>query len=227
MRTRLVSLAFVMALAMPAALRPAAETRTAIAWTNGKWFDGTAFRSVDVYSVGDRLTLKRPRSVDRTVDLAGRYVTGAFGEAHNHNIPGGDTDENIRTYLKQGIFYVMIQANVPEAPAELAAQGQCARNGRRRVRQRNLHRPRRASHGARPAEHQERRNERRRPARRLPPSGGQQGATSTAEWDTRIRQQHPDFIKLTLAYSEDRVAGIPRPATATVTASTPRWPRTS
>ena len=30
-------------------------------------------------------------------------------------------------------------------------------------------------------------------------------------WATRIRKQQPDFIKLTLVYSEDRVAGRPRP----------------
>jgi hypothetical protein len=49
-------------------------------------------------------------------------VAGAFAEGHNHNIPGRDTDANIRTYLSQGIFYVIIQANVPEAPRELAAK---------------------------------------------------------------------------------------------------------
>ena len=30
-------------------------------------------------------------------------------------------------------------------------------------------------------------------------------------WSTRIQKQQPDFIKLTLVYSEDRVAGLPRP----------------
>ena len=44
---------------------------------------------------------------------------GAFGEAHNHNIPSGDTERTIRTYLEQGIFYTMIQTNVQEAPAKL------------------------------------------------------------------------------------------------------------
>src|SRR5687768_14587316 len=83
------------------------------AWTNGQWFDGESFRKVDVYSIGPRLTLKRPRAVDRTVDLAGGFVTGAFGEAHNHHIPGVDTTASIRAYLAQGIFYVMIQGNSP------------------------------------------------------------------------------------------------------------------
>jgi hypothetical protein len=74
---------------------------------------------VDVYSIGDRLTLKNPSKVGRTVDLTGRFLMGAFGEAHNHNIPSVDTDRTIRTYLEQGIFYVMIQTNVAEPPAKL------------------------------------------------------------------------------------------------------------
>lgn len=44
---------------------------------------------------------------------------GAFGEAHNHNIPSDNTERTIRAYLEQGIFYVMIQTNMPDAPAKL------------------------------------------------------------------------------------------------------------
>jgi Amidohydrolase family len=211
MRTRLVSLAAVMALALPAALHPAAETRAATAWTNGKWFDGAAFRSMEVYSVGDRLTLKRPSTVDRTVDLAGRYVTGAFAEAHNHNIPGGDTHENIRTYLKQGIFYVMIQANVPEAPAELA--GKVNASGTVDVAFANgLF----TAPGGHPTALVQR-NIRNGGMTDADLNGGflhpvASKAEIDREWGTRIRQQHPSFIKIVLAYSEDRVAGIPRPA---------------
>ena len=108
------SFSVVLAVAAAAAQEP--ET---VAWRNGAWFDRTGFRRVDVYSIGDRLTLKSPSKVDRTVDLTGKFLMGAFGEAHNHNIPSGDTERTIRTYLEQGIFYVMIQTNVPEAPAKL------------------------------------------------------------------------------------------------------------
>jgi hypothetical protein len=102
------------------ALTPAAaQERETVAWRNGAWFDGTGFRRVDVYSVGDRLTLKNPSRVDRTVDLTGRFLMGAFGEAHNHNIPSDDTERTIRAYLDRGIFYVMIQTNVPDAPAKV------------------------------------------------------------------------------------------------------------
>jgi hypothetical protein len=83
------------------------------AWINGRWFDGASFQKRDMYTVGGRLTAKHPRGIDRTVDLDGGYVTPAFGEGHNHNIPFPNTAEMIRTYLSQGIFYVMIQDNVP------------------------------------------------------------------------------------------------------------------
>ena len=102
---RLTGLVLLVILAVAAAAAQAPET---VAWRNGAWFDETVFRRVDVYSVGDRLTLKSPGKVDRTVDLTGRFLMGAFGEAHNHNIPSGDT---ARTYLEQGIFYAMIQTN--------------------------------------------------------------------------------------------------------------------
>jgi hypothetical protein len=83
-----------LAIALAAA---AAQTPETVAWRNGAWFDGASFRRVDVYSVGDRLTLKGPARIDRTVDLAGRFLAGAFGEAHNHNVPSGDTARTIRT----------------------------------------------------------------------------------------------------------------------------------
>src|SRR5205809_6698093 len=103
---RLAALVALVAL-VTAARRAAAPSATA--WSNGTWFDGAEFRRVDVYSIDDRLTLKRPDTIDRTVDLAGGHVTGAFGEAHTHQVTSGDADASIRTYLRQGIFYVMSQ----------------------------------------------------------------------------------------------------------------------
>ncbi len=66
-----VFLLFAVALTAVAAREP--ET---IMWRNGAWFDGTGFRRVDVYSIGDRLTLKNPSKVDRAVDLTGRFLMG-------------------------------------------------------------------------------------------------------------------------------------------------------
>jgi hypothetical protein len=191
-----------------AAASPAIPRTTA--WTNGQWFDGASFRRVDVYSVGGRLTLRRPKTVDGTVDLAGGYVTGAFGEAHNHNIPGVDTPANIRTYLAQGIYYVMIQANTPESPEKLKAlidspvsvdvafaNGVFTSPGGHPTAlvQRNV-----KNGGMTPADLD---------------GGFLLPVTTTTDvdrrWWAQVRKQHPDFVKIILVYSEDRMAGVPRP----------------
>jgi len=201
------SLFLLFVLAVAAA--PAQEPET-VAWRNGAWFDRTGFRRVDVYSIGDRLTLKNSSKVDRTVDLTGKFLVGAFGEAHNHNIPSDNTDRTIRTYLEQGIFYVMIQTNVPGAPAKLKAlinrpdsvdvlfaNGSFTAPGGHPTAlvRRNI------ANGGMTSEDLD--------------GGFLQPVRSREDidrvWATRIKKQQPDFIKLTLVYSEDRVAGLPPP----------------
>lgn len=195
-------------LAVAAGSLPAAGP-VVTAWTGGRWFDGKGFRRVDVYSSGDRLTLRRPQRVDRTVDLIGRYVTGAFGEAHNHNIPSQDTAATIRDYLARGIFYVMIQGNAPSvrgslqplvnAPATVDvafANGLFTAPGGHPTAlvQRNIRNGGMAEddlHG-----------------------GFLVPVASPGDVDRvwpRVRAQRPDFIKIVLVYSEDRAAGRPRP----------------
>ena len=196
---------FAFALAAAAAQEP-----ESVAWRNGAWFDGTGFRRVDVYSIGDRLTLENPSKVDRTVDLTGRFLMGAFGEAHNHNIPSGDTKRTIRTYLEQGIFYVMIQTNVPEAPAKL--KGLINRPDSVDVLFANGSFTAPGGHPAALV----RRNIANGGMTNEDLDGGFLQPLRSREdidrvWSTRIKKQRPDFIKLTLVYSEDRVAGLPRP----------------
>jgi hypothetical protein len=183
----------------------------AVAWSNGLWFDGRAFREADVYSVGDRLTLKRPRAVERTVSLGGRHVVGAFAEAHNHNIPGADTPAMIREYLARGIYYVMIQENVPQARAELGARINVPTSVDVAFANGAFTAP-----GGHPSAL----------VGRNIANGGMTSAdldggflnpvSSRADvdraWDRAVRLQHPDFVKMTLVYSEDRVAGVERPA---------------
>src|SRR5687767_4959961 len=181
------------------------------AWTNGQWFDGESFRKVDVYSIGPRLTLKRPRAVDRTVDLAGGFVTGAFGEAHNHNIPGVDTPASIRAYLAQGIFYVMIQGNSPFVRDSLRplvntpdsvdvafANGLFTAPGGHPTAlvERNI-----ARGGMK---------EEDRVGGFLVPVASNDDVDRL--WWTRVRKQDADFVKIVLVYSEARVAGVPRPS---------------
>jgi len=188
----------------------AAQQHETVAWRNGAWFDGTGFRRVDVYSVGDRLTLRAPSKIDRTVDVTGRFLTGAFGEAHNHNIPSDDTARTSRAYLGRGIFYVMIQTNTPEGPGKI--EGLINRPDAVDVLFAN------GSFTA-PGGHPSalvRRNIANGNMTSDDLDGGFIHAVRSREdidrvWSTRIEKQHPDFIKLTLVYSEDRLAGLPRP----------------
>lgn len=80
---------------------------------NGRWFNGATFELATLYSVDGFLTKKRPGKVDSIVDLTGKYIVPPFGEAHNHNISRPATEMELNRYVQQGIFYVMIQNNMP------------------------------------------------------------------------------------------------------------------
>lgn len=203
--------AVVVGVALSAALLHGDDAAVVTAWTNGRWFNGTAFIRADVYSRGSRITLKRPRTVQRTVDLSGRYLVPAFGEAHNHNLPGPDVPGTIRRYLEQGIYYVMIQGNAPGARDEI--RGLVNQPGSVRVVFANGIFTAPGGHPSALVE----RNIARGGMSADDRDGGFLHPVSSTDnidraWWQAITPQHPDFIKLVLAYSEDRVAGIPRPS---------------
>lgn len=84
-----------------------AQRNVVIAFTNGSWFNGASFETRTGYSIGGRLTFRRPTHIDRTIDLKGGFVIPPFGEAHNHNVePINKVDALIARYLQHGIFYV-------------------------------------------------------------------------------------------------------------------------
>ena len=96
--------------AKAAGLQPSAK---AYEFVNGQWFDGQKFQVKKFYSVGRVLTTRKPASVERVFDLAGKYVIPPFGDAHNHSLSGPfNADSMIRQYLKDGIFYVKNPANI-------------------------------------------------------------------------------------------------------------------
>lgn len=112
--------ALCLALATLAVPRRAAQDDAALAFTNGRWFDGESFREETVYAVGGVFTRRRPARVDSTVDLAGRWVVPPYGEAHNHNVEGSRAAEVSRGYLEAGIFYVKNPNSLPRARERLA-----------------------------------------------------------------------------------------------------------
>ena len=140
-----------------------------------------------------------------------QVLDGAFGEAHNHNIPSGDTGRTIRTYLEQGIFYVMIQTNVPGSSSEAEGSDQSTRLHRRCCSRTGTF----TAPGGHPTA-LVRRNIANGGMTNEDLDGGFLQPLRSREdidrvWWTLIKKQRPDFIKLTLVYSEDRVAGLPRP----------------
>lgn len=192
---------------------PTDQSEPAIAWVGGSWFDGDTFAQMDVYTVGEKLTLARPGDIVRTEDLSGQYVVPPLGEGHNHNIPGAPTEEAIQRYLGDGVLYTMIQGNVPRARAEVAAlvnqpesldvifaNGLFTAPGGHpsALVARNL------ALGTMTLEDAE---------------GGflhsvQSEADIERVWEDSINSQQPDFIKLVLVYSEDRQRLRPRPDTS-------------
>jgi hypothetical protein len=76
-------------------------------FVGGYWFDGRRFKRAHYYCLDGILTGKKPRRLDATLDLTGKYVIPPFGEAHNHNVePGPGLQTLLRRYLREGVFYV-------------------------------------------------------------------------------------------------------------------------
>jgi hypothetical protein len=95
-----------------------AQDAPAVAFVNGKWFDGRSFQPRTVYSVNGVLKFSAPRAIDRTVDLEGAWIVPPFAEGHNHNIDGaveGRALASLRRYAADGVLYVKIQGNYPLA----------------------------------------------------------------------------------------------------------------
>ena len=82
-------------------------------FTNGRWFDGTGFRRRVFYSINGVLTLKQPARIDKVFDLKDGYVIPPFAEGHNHWLEPQRVDEYIQNYLRDGVFYVKDEANMP------------------------------------------------------------------------------------------------------------------
>ena len=99
------------------------SAQSSIAFTNGRWFNGTGFDSQDWYSVNGVLTATRPTSIDTTINLAGGFVVPPFGEAHNHNVEGSArTDAVLNRYIAEGIFYVLNPNSLPQSREQVGSR---------------------------------------------------------------------------------------------------------
>lgn len=168
---------------------------------NGNWFDGQKFVARTFYSVAGVLTTRKPAQVDKTFDLAGKYVVPPFGEAHNHNLDF-NTEERFarlkRMYLEAGIFYVKNPNSLPRQKQDLKGRinipasldGVFSNGGL-------------TATGGHPIEIVT-------PRRGFKPEDGEGGfyftidtvADLESKWPA-IKAENPDFIKTYLLYSEE------------------------
>lgn len=82
----------------------------AIRFEGGRWWDGEGFREATWTSVGGRLTREPVEAADSAIDLAGGFVLPAFGEAHTHRLGDpGHLAEDHDGLLRAGIHYAMVQ----------------------------------------------------------------------------------------------------------------------
>jgi hypothetical protein len=114
---RLVLSLLLLLLAACATSRP----KTGTAYVNGLWFDGHGFVPRTMYVAKATLHVRAPRTIERTVDLAGKFVIPPLAEGHNHWLEADKIAEYNQRYLHDGVFYVMDQANVPATAARVRA----------------------------------------------------------------------------------------------------------
>ena len=111
--------AFVLVAPWPGSVSAAASVADTvlqnIQWKSARWFDGTAFQEGSFYTADGVLTWNRPKNVNRTVDLKGRFVVPAFGDAHHHGIDGAQgLDAKIEGFLRAGVYYVKNPNVIPD-----------------------------------------------------------------------------------------------------------------
>lgn len=94
-------------------LSTAKELPPTCAFRNGLWFNGNQFESKTIYAVAGKLETRKPLQVERQIDLAGAYVIPPLAEAHNHWLEPGRVDDYIQDYLRDGVFYVKDEGNLP------------------------------------------------------------------------------------------------------------------
>jgi imidazolonepropionase-like amidohydrolase len=75
-------------------------------FTNGRWYDGTAFVAREFYEVAGVLRDDYDEDDAQVVDLGGGYVVPGYGNAHTHGVGNGDFSAESRQFLGRGVFYV-------------------------------------------------------------------------------------------------------------------------
>jgi imidazolonepropionase-like amidohydrolase len=93
------------------------------AMVNGRWMDGDHFAQKTKYVRGGVFLAGKPSRVDRTIDLAGAFVTPPFADAHTHNLDGSfRLDTVVDAYVHEGTFYVQVLTNASTGAAAVRSR---------------------------------------------------------------------------------------------------------
>jgi Imidazolonepropionase and related amidohydrolases len=82
---------------------------------NGQWYDGKGFVTANWYSNNGQLTKKAPAKVDSVIDLQGKWVVPAFGDAYCSSVSENPSAAStLGMYVGEGVFYLQIMGNTQE-----------------------------------------------------------------------------------------------------------------
>ena len=65
-----------------------ASPEMAMELRHARWFDGEKLQSGTLYVEDGRFVEKRPRKVNRLLELRGQTLVAPLADAHNHNLQG-------------------------------------------------------------------------------------------------------------------------------------------
>ncbi len=86
---------------------------------NGQFFKDSAFQEGVWYSVNGVLSTKMPARIDTTIDLHGRWVVPALGDALCLSIADNNLAGNVANlYAEEGFLYLLVAENTLEGRAE-------------------------------------------------------------------------------------------------------------
>ncbi len=93
-----------------------ASPEMAMELRHARWFDGEKLQSGSLYVEDGRFVEKRPRKVNRLLDLRGQTLVAPLADAHNHNLQGAwGLDKFGQDYLRDGVFYAAMLCADPAA----------------------------------------------------------------------------------------------------------------
>ncbi len=93
-----------------------ASPEMAMELRHARWFDGEKLQSGTLYVEDGRFVEKRPRKVNRLLELRGQTLVPPLAEAHNHNLQSAwGLDKFGQDYLRDGVFYAAMLCADPAA----------------------------------------------------------------------------------------------------------------